>query len=77
MTYIRETFVSLSAHGIAHIVAETCAATPAVTLEVTRSDGRRVVSLTLHTEEYGLAKEIADAINAVFAARKSASEIAA
>jgi flagellar basal body P-ring protein FlgI len=70
MTYVRETFVSLDAHNIARIKATTCATTPAVRLEATDADGRRVVSLSLHTDDYEIASEIADAINTVSAKRK-------
>jgi flagellar basal body P-ring protein FlgI len=70
MTYVRETFVSLDAHDVEFIEATTCASTPAVRLEAATAAGRRVVSLALHTGDYGLASEIADAINGVFAKRK-------
>lgn len=76
MTYVRETYVSLSAHNIARMGAETCAATPAVTIKASGADGRRVVSLALHTDDYGLAREIADAINGVFAKRQPIAEAA-
>ena len=69
MTYVRETFVSLNAHQVAHIEATVAKNVEAVNLEVTDDNGRRVVSLSLFMPNLEISRELADAINAVFVRR--------
>lgn len=76
MTYVRETFVSLSAHHVAHLQAEICMSTPAVTISATDENGRRVVALALHSEDYETARIIAKAINDASSALEISRNIA-